>query len=68
MQHGRGGQAGQRRRVLGPAIGRVVSVAALRQTAAMQQRLEPSLNGHQQRADLVILSLMRSERHATTAI
>ena len=39
-----------------------------RQTAAMQQRLDPSLNGHQQRADLVILSLMRSERHATTAI
>ena len=39
-----------------------------RQTAAMQQRLDPSLNGHQQRADLVILSLMHTERHATTAI
>ena len=33
----------------------------------MQQRFDPVLNGHQQRADIVIVSLMRTERHATTA-
>jgi len=34
----------------------------------MQQRSDPVCDGRQQLADIVILLLVRTERHATTAV
>ena len=60
---GGGRQTRQGRRVLSPAV-RCVASLAVRHATAMQQRLDPALNGHQQRADIVVLSVMGTERHA----
>jgi len=66
--NGRGRQTRQGLRVLGPAIRCVASLAVIRHATAMQQRLDPALNGRQHRADIVIVPLMRTERHTTTAV
>ena len=54
--------------VLGPAVRCVESLAAIRHATAIQQSFDTSLNGHQQRAEVVVVSFMGTERHAAAPV